>query len=72
MSVFRTGGTVDGADAVLKGRATRLSGAGSSVTLDFGTAPSATGLSGPATRRSPGPADVQGGGFAGTIAPGTP
>ncbi|WP_021598860.1 MGH1-like glycoside hydrolase domain-containing protein [Actinomadura welshii] len=36
VSVFETSGTVDDADAVLKGRATRLSGAGSSVTLDFG------------------------------------
>ncbi|MCP9977857.1 alpha-L-rhamnosidase-related protein [Actinomadura madurae] len=36
VSVFKTSGTVDDADAVLKGRVTRLSGAGSSVTLDFG------------------------------------
>lgn len=36
VSVFRTSGTVDGADAVLKGGKTGLSGAGSSITLDFG------------------------------------
>ncbi|WP_433462334.1 MGH1-like glycoside hydrolase domain-containing protein [Spirillospora sp. CA-128828] len=36
VSVYKTSGTVDGADAVLKGGKTGLSGTGSSITLDFG------------------------------------